>query len=106
MEKEELAAKINELFSAGLRPCIHAIGDRAVDLVVDLVQDILRQNGTMQDHRIRIEHCGLVSDATLEKVKSLGICVSSSIGFLYNLGDSHLKLLGNERLYGYYRGRS
>jgi predicted amidohydrolase YtcJ len=41
--------------TAGLQLCIHAIGDAAISTVLDLFQDVLKQDGD-RDRRWRIEH--------------------------------------------------
>src|SRR5947208_1186085 len=41
--------------AAGLQLCVHAIGDRAISMILDLFTDVARANGE-RDRRFRIEH--------------------------------------------------
>ena len=41
--------------AAGLQLCVHAIGDQAISIVLDMFQAVTRQNGD-RDRRLRIEH--------------------------------------------------
>ncbi len=86
---------------AGLRVCIHAIGDRAIDVALDAIEEALRKH-PWKGHRHRIEHAGLVEKEQLERMARLGVAVSASIGFCYPIGDSHLDALGEDRIKLYY----
>jgi len=55
---EEIHDAIRRAHLAGLRPCIHAQGDRGIDIVLDGIEAALAERPA-RDHRIRIEHCGL-----------------------------------------------
>lgn len=103
--QEELTEETVRCHLAGLRVCIHAIGDRAIDMALDAVEEALKRK-PWEDHRHRIEHAGYVEEPQLERMKRLGVAVSASIGFCYPIGDSHLKALGPDRMKGYYPMRS
>jgi len=103
--QEELTEETVRCHKAGLRVCIHAIGDRAIDMALESIEEAVRsRNG--EDHRHRIEHAGYVRDDQLERMKRLGVAISASIGFCYPIGDSHIDALGQDRLSGYYPMRS
>jgi len=91
--------------SAGLRVCIHAIGDEAIDVALDSIEKALKVN-PREKLRHRIEHAGYVEESQLKRMKDLGVSVSASIGFCYPIGDSHLEALGEDRMKGYYPMRS
>ncbi len=103
--QEELTEETVRCHLAGLRVCIHAIGDRAIDMALDAIEEALRRK-SLEDHRYRIEHAGYVEEPQLERMRRLGVAVSASIGFCYPIGDSHLDALGEERMRGYYPMRS
>jgi predicted amidohydrolase YtcJ len=90
---------------AGLRVCIHAIGDRAIDVALDAIEEAVRKH-PWEGHRHRIEHAGLVEKEQLERMARLDVSVSASIGFCYPIGDSHLDALGEDRIKLYYPMRS
>ncbi len=47
--------------------------------------------------RHRIEHNSLCPPKTLEKMRELGVVPSSSIGYMYGLGDQYLENFGERR---------
>ena len=103
--EDELTAGIVEAHKAGLRPVTHAIGDRAIDIVLDAVELALKARPD-PDHRMSVEHCSLPTEQAIERMKELGVLPSSSVGFIYELGPAHLLGLGPERIKGYFPHRT
>jgi len=103
--REELVEEVKACHQAGIRVCIHAIGDRAIDLTLDALEEAINQK-PWPGHRHRIEHAGYVTPEQLERMAKLGVNISASIGFCYPIGDSHIAALGEKRLCGYYPMRS
>ncbi len=103
--REELVDEVTRCHVAGLQVCIHAIGDRAIDLSLDAIEEALKVK-PWPDHRHRIEHAGYVLPRQLKRIKELGVNISASIGFCYPIGDSHIAALGPDRLCGYYPMKS
>lgn len=99
--QEELTREMVELHEAGNRACIHAIGDWAIDIALNAIEEAMKDT-PWEDHRHRIEHAGYVRPDQLERMARLGVAVSASIGFCYPIGDSHIAALGEGRLCGYY----
>lgn len=60
---------------AGMQLCLHAIGDRAVSLVLDLFHDIVQANGA-RDRRLRIEHAQHVAASDWGRFAGLGVIAS------------------------------
>ncbi|MCG7853729.1 MAG: amidohydrolase, partial [Methanosarcinaceae archaeon] len=102
---EELTAGILEAHKAGLRPVTHAIGDRAIDIVLDAIETALRERPDA-DHRMSIEHCSLPTREAIDRMKRLGVIPSSSVGFLYELGPAHLLGIGPEWASRYFPHRT
>jgi predicted amidohydrolase YtcJ len=103
--REELIDEVTRCHVAGLQVCIHAIGDRAIDLSLDAIEEALKVK-PWDNHRHRIEHAGYVLPRQLKRFKELGVNISASIGFCYPIGDSHIAALGPDRLCGYYPMKS
>jgi len=103
--EEELTNGIVEAHKAGLRPVTHAIGDRAIDIVLDAIEKALRERPD-PDHRMSIEHCSLPTMEAIDRMKRLGVLPSSSVGFIYELGPTHLLGIGPERLERYFPHRT
>lgn len=102
---KELTAGIVEAHKAGLRPVTHAIGDRAIDIVLDAIEAALRERPD-PNHRMTIEHCSLPTEEAIDRMKRLGVLPSSSVGFLYELGPAHLLGIGPERATRYFPHRT
>jgi predicted amidohydrolase YtcJ len=98
---DELTAGIVEAHKAGLRPVTHAIGDRAIDIVLDAIEKALEAKPD-PDHRMSVEHCTLPTMDAIDRMKALGVLPSSSVGFIYELGPAHLLGLGAERMKNYF----
>jgi predicted amidohydrolase YtcJ len=103
--QEELTEETVRIHQAGNRACIHAIGDWAIDIALNAIEEAVKSR-KWDDHRHRIEHAGYVRPDQLDKMARLGVAVSASIGFCHPIGDSHIDALGEERLPGYYPMRS
>lgn len=101
VDESDLIEEIVECHKAGLRTCTHAIGDHAIDIALDAIDEAIKTR-FWPDHRHRIEHAGYVRPDQLARMKELGVAVSASIGFCYPIGDSHIDALGEGRLSGYY----
>lgn len=61
--------------AARLRLAIHAIGDLASDMALDVLEDVIRVNPSW-DRRPRLEHLEIVSDETPDRMARLGITAS------------------------------
>ncbi|MFC1556033.1 amidohydrolase [candidate division KSB1 bacterium] len=59
----------------GLQVVVHAIGDKANSMVLDVYCDVLRQNGP-RDRRWRIEHAQHVIVLDIERYKECGVVAS------------------------------
>ena len=103
--QEELTRETVALHRAGNRACIHAIGDWAIDIALNAIEEAI-ESTPWEDHRHRIEHAGYVRPDQLDRMTRLGVAVSASIGFGHPIGDSHIAALGEDRLCGYYPMKS
>jgi predicted amidohydrolase YtcJ len=60
---------------AGLQVAVHAIGDRAIRLQLDVYERVARQNGP-RDRRFRIEHAQHIDPADIPRFAQLGVIAS------------------------------
>jgi predicted amidohydrolase YtcJ len=72
---EGMRERLVKADAAGLQLCIHAIGDRAISLVLDLFEDVLKANGP-RDRRWRIEHAQHVAPKDFARFARLGVIAS------------------------------
>jgi len=95
-EPEEMERLVIKAHNAGLRVSIHSIGDRGIDTALDCIEKAQKQN-PIPDMRHRIEHNSLCPPRSLKRIKELGVTPSSSIGYMYGLGDQYAENFGAER---------
>ncbi|KAI3448791.1 hypothetical protein Pfo_005456 [Paulownia fortunei] len=84
---------------AGLQVAIHAIGDRANDLILDLYKSVASENG-MRDRRFRIEHAQHLAPGTAARFGEQQVVASVQPDHLLDDADSAPKKLGVERANG------
>jgi predicted amidohydrolase YtcJ len=95
-EPEEVDRLTLKSHNAGLRVSIHSIGDRGVDIALDAIEKA-QKTTPIPDMRHRIEHNSLCTPKQLKRIKELGVTPSSSIGYMYGLGDQYYENFGSER---------
>ncbi|MFT4030145.1 MAG: amidohydrolase [Protaetiibacter sp.] len=105
LPEEQLRAAIRDGHRGGWQLAVHAIGDAALDLALEAIEEALQEHPRV-DHRHRIEHGGLIRDDQLERMRRLGVVVSTQPWFLGIAGRRYADALGDERARGLYRGRS
>jgi hypothetical protein len=105
MPPEELKAKVRRAHAAGFQVGIHAIGDAAIDLVLDAYAEA-QAAAPRLDPRHRIEHCSIVDDAILTRIADLGVVPIPGTSFLYHFRDAYLRNLGEWRIGQAYGMRS
>ncbi len=72
---EALAARVAAVAAAGLQPAVHAIGDRAVTVVLDAL-DAAARGADVAALRPRVEHLQLVLPRHLPRLARLGVVAS------------------------------
>ena len=101
-DPDVLRAQIVEAHLAGWQVATHAIGDAAVGFVLDAYEAALTVR-PRSDHRHRIEHCGVTTPASLERIARLGVIPVPQGRFIGELGDGMLAALGERRAADTYR---
>ncbi len=104
-EPAELRELITAAHRSGWQIATHAIGDRAIDTVLDCYEHALREL-PRPDHRHRIEHCAVARPEHLERLAQLGIIPVPQGRFVNELGDGMAAALGPDRTRWCYRQRS
>ncbi len=75
----------------------HTNGDEATELVLDCVEEALRQHPA-PDHRFTLQHCQLADAAQFRRMKALGMCVNLFPNHHHYWGDQHYAVtVGPER---------
>ena len=84
----ELDETVYKCHRAGYQVGIHAIGDRAISIVLNSYEAALKKN-PKKDHRFRIEHCGINNPNIINRIKELGVIPVPQPIFLYGEGESY-----------------
>jgi hypothetical protein len=69
---EELAASVAQVLAAGLQPVIHAMGDKAVDATLKVIEQTASAKGV----RFRIEQAAVLNKELIKRLKMQNVVVS------------------------------
>lgn len=87
-KKTELEEMIKFVHKAGHQVSVHTAGDMAVDWTLDSFEAAFKEH-PRQDCRHRIEHAWSPEPSSLERMKALGIVVSTHPQWLYGWGGNN-----------------
>jgi hypothetical protein len=73
--QKKLTQLIMKAHGRGLQLGVHAIGDRAVENVLEAFEKALKK-APRQNHRHRIEHCSILNPQLIARMKRLGLIAS------------------------------
>jgi len=102
---EKLREFVLEAHKNGLQIAMHAIGDRAVDQLLDAYENALNKH-PRKDHRHRIEHIEVPTADEVKRCKELGIVLSIQPAFVYywdmkNFYEARLGIQRAHRIHPY-----
>lgn len=86
MEPEALTAMLRKRARKGWPIAIHGNGDAAIDNILSSVEILASEGIDVAALRIRIEHCSILHDEQIEKMKEFGISASFLIGHVHYWG--------------------
>jgi predicted amidohydrolase YtcJ len=99
MPPEVLDEKTKTAHKHGNQLAIHAIGDYAIECVINSIQTAIKEK-PRKDHRHRIEHCEILTAGQIERIKELGIIPAMQPNFVgewAGTGSMYEQRLGEER---------
>jgi predicted amidohydrolase YtcJ len=96
MDPEKLSNFTMAADKSGLQVAIHAIGDKANDMILDMYESVAAANGD-RDRRFRIEHAQHLAPGSANRFGQLHIVASVQPDHLLDDADSVAKKLGSER---------
>lgn len=97
LDADALNRMVAEGHRDGFRFAIHAIGDAAIEQVLDAYEAALAE-APDPDRRHRIEHCGWLRPDQMERMVLMHVLPAPQPAFLYHFGDLYLTLLERERV--------
>jgi predicted amidohydrolase YtcJ len=95
-EPQTFKEAVCALHDTGLQICVHCAGDAAVDLTLDAFEEAMNAN-PRPEPRHRIEHAILTTPEATQRMKDLGVIVSTQPQFIRIGGDAYDDLFGEER---------
>ncbi len=102
---EDLYEWISGADEAGLHVLVHAIGDRANNMLLDTYERVAGENGE-RDRRFRIEHAQHLAPPDIGRFAELGVIPAMQPYHAIDDGRWAERLIGPERLKGTYAFRS
>ncbi|HEX8680063.1 MAG TPA: amidohydrolase, partial [Chthoniobacterales bacterium] len=96
MSEEELYTTARKAHEADWQIGIHANGDVAIDTVLRLYERLQRER-PRRDPRFRLEHCTLINDSLVQRMRSLGAIPTPFAAYVYYHGEK-FREYGAERL--------
>lgn len=91
---EELVTLLRRAADGGLVGAVHAMGNGAVDQVLDAVEEVRRSHG--EEPRLRMEHVMMPDERSLDRIAPLGISAVVQPRFVHEFGFPML-LTGSNR---------
>ena len=93
---EQTEAFVMKYHKMGYQMTPHAIGDAAIEQMLVAYEKALEAH-PVEDRRHRIEHCGWLSPAQIERMAKMGIVPAPQPSFIYFFGEGYEACLGKER---------
>ncbi|MBA2623943.1 MAG: amidohydrolase [Chthoniobacterales bacterium] len=104
MSEEEMYEQGRKAHEADWQIGIHANGDVAIDLVLRLFERLQRER-PRRDPRFRLEHCTVINDALVQRIRALGAIPTPFASYVYYHGEK-MREYGAERLHRMFAYRS
>ena len=86
----ELIEQVLIAHRAGYQVAIHAVQEKLVEAIVGIYEAVKSQSPDFASRRHRIEHCAECPPQILERIKQLGLVVTTHPSFAYYSGDRYL----------------
>jgi predicted amidohydrolase YtcJ len=86
MSAQELKEEAVDRATKGWHLAIHGNGDAAIDNVLDACEAVRDAGVDMNKVRVRIEHCSILHDEQIERMKELKVSASFLIGHVHYWG--------------------
>ncbi len=104
-EPDELETATKGADAAGLQVMVHAIGDRAIGLLLDIFERTARSNGE-RDRRFRVEHAQHIAPRDIPRFATLRVIASMQPYHAIDDGRWAERVIGAERIRTTYAFRS
>lgn len=86
MTVEEMTTIAEQRVKEGWQLALHGNGDKAIDNILEVMQNLNDKGYDLKAIRPRIEHCSILHDEQIEKMKALSVSASFLIGHVHYWG--------------------
>ena len=97
-DREEVAAYIKKINDAECQATAHAIGDGAIEYMVEGYEKAFAEN-PRPDLRHRIEHCSLTDQDLIDRMAKMNICPSVNAPMVGKNGSAYARFFGERNKY-------
>lgn len=104
MDENQMYPYAKKAYDAGWQIGIHANGDVGIDTTLKLYERLYKEK-PKTDPRFRIEHCTMINDNLIQRMKTLGAIPTPFSTYVYYHGEK-MKQYGEERLKNMFALRS
>jgi hypothetical protein len=91
-DDEAMRALLGRAHDHGWQVGVHVQGDRAMQIVLDAIDDAVRRSP--REHRHRLEHAGFPTPEHVRRMADLGVITVNQPRYLHDSGDEFLERLG------------
>jgi predicted amidohydrolase YtcJ len=88
LREDEMTEIVTTSDANGFQIAVHAIGDRAIDVVLDAYEKALKTN-PRPDHRHSIVHALIPKQDAVRRMSAMNLVVETQTSFLYFLADGY-----------------
>jgi predicted amidohydrolase YtcJ len=103
--REIASKKIFDAYSEGYRISAHANGDRAIEMYLDIIEEV-QDKYPRKDPRNRDIHCTVITPKIVDRIKKLGVLPTIFGPYVFYHGDKLIPAFGEERLERMFAARS
>ena len=96
MKEDELFEQARKAHEADWQIGVHANGDRAIDMVLRVYERLQRER-PRHDPRFRLEHCTVIDDSLVQRIRALDAIPTPFAAYVYYHGEK-MREYGEERL--------
>jgi len=96
MDENQMYPFAKKAYDAGWQIGVHANGDVGIDTTLKLYERLYKEK-PKPDPRFRIEHCTMINDNLIQRMKTLGVIPTPFSTYVYYHGEK-MKAYGEERL--------
>jgi hypothetical protein len=92
---KELNELVRRIHCMGYQACLHANGDLAIEMALDAIQKAQLEY-PRPDPRHRIEHCTIINNSILDRMRKLGVMALPFGSYLWQHGEKFVPYYGQK----------